>query len=187
MEDNLGDVNSDGSLGDRILQLEKEHQAKIRSKDVVSQTSWRRWLGRTARAALSIEDVAMGLARLDKHGVAPIVLGGVFTVMKLIHGVTDESRAAMAMALELGYIVSLWNTVEKRQILSNQDPTLAKSYGKLSDAIVRMYENIVVLLGTMVAYFNKSKLRKCTRADSSSSAMTETLQVGSLERSHQPI
>lgn len=187
LEDNLGDLNSDGSLGDRILQLEKEQQAKIRSKDGVRATSWRRWLARTARAALSTKDVAMGLARLDKHGIAPIVLGGVFTVIRVIQEVTDEFHAAMAMTLEIGYIVSLWNTVEKRQILSNQDPMLADSYGKLSDAIVRMYENIVVLLGTMVAYFNKSKLRKCTRAASSSLALTETLQVGSLERLHQPI
>ena len=134
-----------------------------------------------------MKDVTMGLARLDKHGIAPIVLGVVFTVIQVFQEATDEFRIALTMTLESGYIVSLWNTVEKRQILSNQDPTLTESYERLSDAIVRMYENIVVLLGTMVAYFTKSNLRDYNRAPSSISAMTVTFQVRSLVGSHQLI
>lgn len=161
---NLEDLTSNDSLGDRISQLNDAQQAKIRSKDGVRPTAWRKWLGRTARATLSMKDVAMGLARLDHHGIAPIVLGGVFTVIQVIQGSTEESLAAMTATLEIGYIVSLWNTVEKGQILRNRDPKLAELYGKLSDAIVRLYKNIVVLLGKMVAYFGKSRWRECTGA-----------------------
>lgn len=163
LEVNLKDLTSNGSLGDRISQLNDAQQVNIRSGDGVRQTSWQRRLRRTARAILSMKDVTMGLARLDKHGLAPIVLGGVFKVIQVIQNHTDERLAAMTATLEIGYIVSLWNTVENKQIL-NQDPTLTKLYEKLSDAIVRLYQDIVVLLGKMVAYFGKSKLRECTRA-----------------------
>ena len=104
----------------------------------------------------------MGLARLDHHGVAPVVLGGIFTVIQVIQGATDESLTAMTATLEIGYIVSLWNTVEKRQILRNRDPRLTQSYEKLSDSILQLYKDIIVLLGQMVAYFSKGKLRACT-------------------------
>ena len=155
-------MNSNDSLGDRISRLGAAQQATIRSKDRVRPIRWRRWLGRTARAALSTKDVAMGLARLDHHGVAPVVLGGMFTVIKVIQGATDESLTAMTATLEIGCIVSLWNTVEKRQILRNRDPRLTESYEKLSDAIIQLYKDIIVLLGQMVAYFSKSKIRECT-------------------------
>lgn len=115
----------------------------------------------------------MGLARLDHHGVAPVVLGGIFTVIQVIQGATDESLTAMTATLEIGYIVSLWNTVEKRQILRNRDPRLMESYEKLSDAIIQLYKDIIVLLGQMVAYFSKSKLRECTTVAWSRWMLTE--------------
>lgn len=163
LESNLKNLNSNKSLGDRISQLNDAQQAGIRSKDGVRPTGLRRKLGRTARAALSMKDVAMGLARLDHHGIAPIVLGGVFTVIQLIQGSTDDSLAAMTATLEIGYTVSLWNAVEKGQILENRDEMLTKLYGRLSEAILRLYKVIIVLLGEMVA-FRKSKMRECTRA-----------------------
>lgn len=162
MEANLGNVNSNDLLGDRISRLGDAQQATNRSKDGIRPIFWRRLLGRTARAALSTKDVAMGLARLDHHGVAPVILGGIFTVIQVIQGATDESLTAMTATLEIGYIVSLWNTVEKRQILRNRDPRLTASYEELSDAIIQLYKDIIVLLGQMVAYFSKSKLRECT-------------------------
>lgn len=117
-------------------------------------------MGRTTKVALSLKDVAMGLARLDKHGVAPIILGGLYTVIQVIQGDTDESSTAMTATLEIGYIVSLWSSVEKQQILKNINPTLTDLYRKLSIAIVRLYKDIIVLLGKMVAYFAKSRFRE---------------------------
>ena len=134
-----------------------------------------------------MKDVAMGLARLDHHGVAPVVLGGIFTVIQVVQGVTDESLNAMTATLEIGYIVSLWNTVEKRQILRNRDPRLTELYEKLGDAIIRLYKGIIVLLGQMVAYFNKSRLRECNIVAWSRWMLTENSEVKSLQRLHQLI
>lgn len=119
----------------------------------------------------------MGLSRLDQHGITPIVLGGVFSVIQVIQGATDEAATAMSATLEIGYIVLLWTAVEQRQILRNRYPDLTELYTQLSGAILKMYRNIIVLLGKMVAYFRKSKFRTYSGGLFLKLVINQTLQV----------
>lgn len=105
----------------------------------------------------------MGLARLDPLGIAPVVLGGVYTIVRVLHNDTEESQVAMTAVLELAGIVALWAGVEKRQISKNSRPRLKVQYQKLSELIVKLYEGIIVLFGTMMAYYDQNRFRRCSR------------------------
>lgn len=115
---------------------------------------------KTTKTILLTKDTAMGSARLDPHRVAPVVLAGVYAIVRVIHGDEEQIRAAMTSTLKLGNIVSLWNCIETRQIRKNKNENLRDLYDRLSEAIVRMYERVIVLLGKIMAFCD-DKWRKC--------------------------
>lgn len=135
-------------------------QDGLRAKDGLTQSTDRKLQSRSVRFTMSTRDLAMGLARLDPHKIAPAVLGGVYTIVQVLDNDTEESRAAMMTTLELAGIVALWTSIEKRQISKNSHPGLKALYQKLSELIVKLYEGIIVLFGTMMAYFDKNRFRK---------------------------
>lgn len=138
-------------------------QGRRHAEDGLTQTAGRKLESRSVRFMMSTRDLAMGLARLDPHGIAPFILGGIYAIVLVLHNDTEESRAAMIAVVELAGIVALWTGIEKKQISRNSNPRLNKRYQKLSELIVNLYEGIIVLLGTMMAYFDKNRFRKCLR------------------------
>lgn len=149
-----------GSITGRdIERLVGEKQAKIRSSDGASPSKWRKALHKTTKTILLTKDTAMGFARLDPHKVAPLVLAGVYTIVQIIDGDEEQIRAAMTSTLKLGNIVSLWNCVEEQQIRKNQNESLKDRYSRLSQAIVHMFEQVIMLLAKTMAFFD-SRWRK---------------------------
>ena len=134
---------------------------KIRGKDGVSQGRTRKFFSRTAKFILSTKDLGMGLARLDPHRIAPIVLGGVYCLAQCIDGATEHSLAAIEVTMDIAEIFALWDCVEERQIKTQHNQQLRVLYEKLSGAVARMYEVAITLLGALMKYFD-SKWRKCT-------------------------
>ena len=112
---------------------------------------------------MSTKDLAMGLARLDHHGIAPIILGGVYTIVKVLDNDSEESQAAMTIPLELAGIVAVWTKFENRQISQGTNSRLVQSYKKLGNLIVRLYEGIIVLFGIIIAYLEKNRFCGCSR------------------------
>lgn len=136
-----------------------EQHDKLRAKDGVSQGRLRRKLKSGAKLVLSTKDLGMGLGRLDNHNVAPIVLGGVYCLALLIGECTEEDLAAMKITMEIAELVALWTSVEKLQIRRQHHGHLQTLYARLSEQIVKLYKIIIVLLGTLMAYFD-SKWRE---------------------------
>lgn len=110
---------------------------------------------------MSGQNLATGLARLDPHGVAPIVLGGVYTLVQILLNNSDESRAAMTIPLELAEMVALWNSTEKNQIMRNSNPSIEAPFEKLSESIKVLFEGIIALLGRMMVYFDRGRWCEC--------------------------
>ena len=135
-------------------------QDKLHANDGLAQSTSRNFESRSVRFMMSIKDLAMGLARLDPHGIAPTALGAVYTIVRVLQNDTEENQIATTIALELAGMIALWTGIEERQISKNSRPKLEDLYQKLSDLIVKLYEGIIVLFGTMVAYFDKGRFRK---------------------------
>ena len=157
LEKNFNELESRGSVVNDIAQVVDVKQTKLRKEDGVSQSRGRQILSRSARFTMSTEKLVMGLARLDKHGIAPMVLGGVYTVIKVIQNDSDECNAAMSLTLDIAELIALWNSIGKYQISKNLNPNLYDLYKKLSNSIVHLYKNVIVFLGTRMAYFDKSR------------------------------
>lgn len=162
---NFDELDSKEEILRRIARTINEKQAELRAKDGVSQSKGLKALSRTARFIMSTKDAVMGVSRLDPHGIAPIALGGVYTLVQLIQGGSDESQAALSITLEVAELVAFWTAVEKRQISTNRNPSLGKLYTELSTAVVNLYKAIIVLLGTLIAYFHRSRWCKCSEDD----------------------
>ena len=183
---NFNDLKSRDTIANDIATMVETKQATVRGKDGISESNARKVLTRSARFIMSTKDLAMGLARLDHHGIAPIVLGGVYTVVGIIQNDSDEHRAALTLTLDIAEIVALWNSIEKYQISKNLNPNLKDLYEKLSHAITSLYQEIIVLLGTMMAYFDKSRWGKCSKGSPASFALIDLqidLQVDFLQQS----
>ncbi|PMD56613.1 uncharacterized protein K444DRAFT_666200 [Hyaloscypha bicolor E] len=162
--------NGSGVTSD-LAQILSERQKKSQAENEVSESSANSAISRALRSMsiakvrsvrflMSTKDLAMGLARLDPHGIAPIVLGGVYTVVSVFDNNTEECQAALTITLELAGIVAVWTGVENHQISKNSDQRLNKLYAKLSDQIVGLYEDIIVLFGTILTWLDRNQVRK---------------------------
>lgn len=160
LEQNLNELNDRDNIAKDIEQIVNTKQDRLHDRDGLTQSTGRKFESRSVRFVTSTRDLAMGLARLDSHGIAPIVLGGVYSIVRILQNDTEESRAAMTAALELARIVEPWTGIEKIQISKNSRLRMKEQYQELSELIVRLYEGIIVLLGTMIAYFDKNRVRK---------------------------
>lgn len=162
LEKNLKDLGNRASLADDIGQMLEERHEKIRAKDGVSQSRTRKFFTRGAKFVVATKDLGMGLARLDPHKIAPVVLGGVYCLSQYIVGATEVDLAAIEVTIEIAEIFALWNYLEERQMNKQHNQQLRVLYEELGGAIARMYEVAIVLLGTLMKYFD-SKWRKYTR------------------------
>jgi hypothetical protein len=118
----------------------------------------------------------MGLARLDPHGVAPVVLGCVYTLVQTLANNSDEHCVAILITLEIAQVIGLWTDIEEKQTSKNQNSQLERlkeMYEKLSQAVVRLFEKIIELLTTMMMWFDEPRWRKCFRAARVKSMFTE--------------
>lgn len=160
LKQNLTQLDNRDTIANDIKQIVNTKQDKLRAKDGLTQSTGRKFKSRSVRFMMSTKDLAMGLARLDPHGIAPIVLGGVYTIVQVFQNDAEGSEAAMTTTLELAGIVALWTRIERSQISKNSNPKLIKYFQELSELIVKLYEGIIVLFGTMMAYFNKKRFGK---------------------------
>ena len=163
LEQNLNELNNRDNIADDIERIVNTKQGRLHAKDGLTHSAGRKLESRSVRFMMSTRDLAMGLARLDPHGIAPVILGGVYAIIRVLNNDTEESQAAMTAVLELAGIVALWTGIEKNQISKNSRSRLGIRYQKLSELIVNLYEGIIVLLGTMMAYFDENRFRKCSR------------------------
>jgi hypothetical protein len=161
LEKNLKALDNKDSLVEDIASILNEKGERLLAQDGISQSRGRRYLARGVKFMMSGQNLAMGLARLDPHGVAPIVLGGVYTLVLILQNNSDESRAAMTIPLELAEMVALWNSTEKNQIMRNSNPTLKALFEKLSKSIKVLFEGIIALLGRMMVYFDRRRWCEC--------------------------
>lgn len=161
LEQNLKELNNGDTVANDMEQIVNTKLDKFHADDGLTQSTGRNFESRSIRFLMSTRDLAMGLARRDPYGIAPVVLGAVYSIVRVLQNDTEESKTAMTVALELAGIIALWTGIETRQILKNSRPRLEALYQKLSDLIVKLYEGIIVLFGTMMAYFDKSRFRKC--------------------------
>ena len=163
LERNLKDVGHRDSIANDIKNMVDNKQSTHRGKDRLTQTTGRKVYARSIRFIMSTKDLVLAVSRLDKHGVAPIVLTGVYTLVTVLQNENEEAQTALMTGLEVAGIVGLWTSIEKNQILKNQNERLTTQYKKLSALIIELYEGIIVLLGTMMGYYDKSRLRKYFR------------------------
>jgi hypothetical protein len=99
----------------------------------------------------------MRLSTLDPHGVASLVLGGIYIVFQVVQNDSDERRTALSLALDISETVALRHSVESYQISQNRNPKCNDLYEALGKALIQLYQRIVILLGTMMAYFDKGR------------------------------
>ena len=133
----------------------KENQGQKPGRSTASRV--RRVFTRSAKSALSTKEAGMGLAKLDPYGIAPFVLGGVYTVFEVVQNNSEERDSAVALALDVAEVVALWNSIERYQISKNLNSRLDPLYDELSNAIVELYRKIIVLLGTTIAHLEKGR------------------------------
>ncbi len=186
LEKNFNDIENRDTIANDIATIVETKQATARGKDGISESNARRVVTRSAKFIMSTKDLTMGLARLDHHGIAPIVLGGVYTIVGIIQNDNDEHRAALTLTLDIAETVALWNSIEKHQISKNLNPNLTDLYEKLSHAIISLYQRVIESLGTMMAYFVKARWGKCSKSFPANSILID-LQVNFLQQSFPPI
>lgn len=157
LQKNFEGLENRKTIAADIATIIEPKQASLRAKDGVSDSRAQKAITRSARFALSTKDLVMSLARLDAHGIAPFVLGGIYTVVQVVQNDSDEHCAALSLTLDIAATVALWHSVEQYQIDQNVNPKLKSSYDELGNAIVELYQRIIVLLGTMMGYFDKDR------------------------------
>ena len=145
------------TIANDIATFVEEKQLKVRGADGITESRTRQVLTSSARFVLSTRNLWTGLARLDPHGIAPIVLGGIYTVFQIIQNDSDDRRTALALTLDIADTVALWNSIEKYQISKNLNPVLEPLYEKLRKRIIQLYQRVMVLLGGMMAYFDRGR------------------------------
>ena len=152
-------------MGKEVVNRLNLERSKIRGADGVSQSATRRTLGRVSRGVLSTESIGRGLALLDPYRVAPIVVGGIYGLAKIVEGNTREEEAAFASVMEIAEIVALWACIEKTQIVRSQPARLEGYFESLCRKIVEMYEAIIVLLKAFISHRNSnwSKIKQHLR------------------------
>jgi hypothetical protein len=74
------------SPADAISQMLNKQHGEVLAKGRVSQTRWRRFVRHATKYILSTQGLVMGLARLDPHGTAPLVFGGLFCLVQVAQG-----------------------------------------------------------------------------------------------------
>lgn len=169
-------MKSQVSLADNIArELSKRHCNLSNTQGDSSKSRFRKYSLRFARFVNSTKDLGMGLARLDPHHVAPIVLGGVYTLVQIVTSDSEDHRHAILTTLEIVETIAQWNHVEVEQILRNKDPNLTELFEKLGSSIKNLYQEIIVLLATMMIYFSKNKWRECSINSKTSTLLTTTI------------
>lgn len=164
LKEKLGDLtlrnsSSEESLTDTLSRELEAQEEKLQAEDRVSQTRIRKELRNLSNFILSTKDVGMGVARLDPYRVAPIVLGCIYGVAQFVNGATEESLIAMRMISDIAQSIAYWVAVEQHHIARNGLLSLKPEYDELSEEIVKMYKDMIILLGTILAYFD-NKWRK---------------------------
>lgn len=160
LKDNLGAIPNQDILPTDLLELVDRRQTQIRSKDGVSLSEGRKWMGRLRRLVISTKEPIMRATRFDPSYVSPIVLGGVYT---LIQAWQDEGEAlmiALNAIMEAAGLVALWTCYEYQQIRRNQNSDLDKLYQELSEQIVKLYMEVIGLLGAMMKFCEDRFWRK---------------------------
>ncbi|MCJ1468740.1 hypothetical protein MMC07_007370, partial [Pseudocyphellaria aurata] len=155
LKEYLKDDDNEITLADRIGDMLNERYDRVRGKDATSQSQWRKYLQRTTKSISSTQTLGMAIARLDPHGIAPIVLGGLYCLVQVAGG--SQSSSAINATMEIADLIALWDCVEELQIKRNKNSELQKSYEELSGEVVKMYKAVIVLLGTMMVYFNSKR------------------------------
>ena len=154
---NFEGLQNRNTIAQDIANVVEAKQISVCGTDGISQSRTREAVAHSARFVTSTKDLVMGLSRLDPHGIAPIVLGGIYTVVQIVQNDSDERRAALSLTLDMSETVAVWQSVERYQISQNLNQNCEDLYEALSKAIVQLYQRIIVLLGTMMAYFDKGR------------------------------
>lgn len=90
--------------------LEKQH-SKLLAENKVSQAPWRRNVRHGLRYISALQGPVLAVARLDPHGVAPLVLSGFFCLVQLGQGGSQQSAEAVSVSMEVGELIALWTCV----------------------------------------------------------------------------
>lgn len=159
----LGNLSSAEPLTDTLRRKLEDQKKKLQAKDGVSQTPMRKQLRRLATFILSTKDVGMGVSRMDPYSIAPIVLGCIYGAAQFVIGATEESLIAMRAISDTTQSIAYWIAVEQHHIARNGLLSLKPEYDELSEEIVKMYKDMIILIGTILAYFD-NKWRKSTES-----------------------
>lgn len=120
----------------------------------------RKWTGRFRRLVLSTKEPVMRATRFDPSYISPIVLGGVYTLLQASQDEGEAFMTALNATMEVAGLVALWTCYEYKQMRRNQNSSLNKIYEELREQIIKMYMEVIGLLGTMMKFYDERSWRK---------------------------
>lgn len=148
----MGAIPNQDTLPTDLLELVDRRQTQIRGKDGVSLSEGRKWTGRLRRLVLLTKEPIMRATRFDPSFVSPIVLGGVYTLVQAWQDEGEALVAALNAIMEAAGLVALWTCYEYQQIRRNQNSHLDKLYKELCEQIIKLYMEVIDLLGAMMKF-----------------------------------
>jgi hypothetical protein len=151
------EVNNIGP--ENVNQVFCNRQDNSQAEEKKVQSKLLKSIRRFAKSVILTKDLGMGLARLDPHRIAPIVLGGVYCIATIIDGNIDARKSAFLICRDILNTLALWKFIEQYQIVPNIDEDVNEEYEQLQKELVIMYADVIVLLETLTAYFD-SKWRE---------------------------
>ncbi|KAH7130742.1 hypothetical protein B0J11DRAFT_603123 [Dendryphion nanum] len=131
-------ISAQVNIGSGYRFFEKKQLKAYKRKNGVSRSPLRKVFLRIARVVLSTKDLGMGLARLDPHKVAPVVLGGIYCLASLIEGASEDDILAVKCSMDIVELVALWATYEKQHMVVVRSEELKEEYQKLGVKIIKM-------------------------------------------------
>ena len=156
----MATLSNRDTLSKDLVQLVDRQQSQIRGKDGVSLSGGRKWLGRFGRLGLTTKEPVMRATRFDPSYISPIVLGGVYTLLQASLNEGEAFLTGLNVTMEVAGLVALWTSYEDMQIRRNQNSDLNEMYKELSEQIMKMYMEVVGLLGTMMKFYDTKAWRR---------------------------
>ena len=156
----MGTIPNCDALPTTLLELVDRRQTQIRGKDGVSLGHGRKWAGRFRRSVLSTKEPVMRATRFDPSYISPIVLGGVYTLLQASQDEGEAFMFALNATMEVAGLVALWTCYEYKQMRRNQNNDLDKMYEELKEQIIKMYIEVIALLGIMIKFYDERSWRK---------------------------
>ena len=155
LEQNLEAVQTLDLSPNNIAVAAREQVAKL-TKDGVSISGTQNAFNGIARFMAPTEKLAMGLSRIDPHHIAPIVLGGIFSVIQIMTNNTEGHITVVKIIEDLLPIMTTWSFVDEKQIRTNRRKNFVPFYEDLRNAIVGMFRKIMILLGKILTFLSNN-------------------------------